>query len=106
MQDPINELITFLQQKGLTQEEIATECENLTWQASDKFHEELMSILIPEDKQAIDAIGDDLEAEAEMKRRYVARTAKDPQDVMRDILTQQAKQVMREYDTSSSMTAQ
>lgn len=106
MHDPINELITFLQHRGLTQEQIATECENLTWQASEKFHEELKAILTPEDNQAIEAIHDDLEAEAEMKKRYITRTAKDPQDVMRDILAEQAKQVMHEYDTSSSLSAQ
>jgi len=102
MDDPMQTLITALQGQGHSQEQIANECEAVTWQAYETFYEQVRTVLTEEDNKAIDEIDDDQAAEEEMKRRYTLRTGNDPQVVMTSLVKQYAQQVINEYSQSSS----
>ncbi|HVZ58701.1 MAG TPA: hypothetical protein VG935_03060 [Patescibacteria group bacterium] len=106
MNDSLQQLISFLQSKSATPEQIATECENVTWQAAEEFYDQLRMVLTEEDNKIIDAIEDDAQAEEEIKRRYETKTGLNSQELMTALLNKHVQTIIDEYNSPEQVTAQ
>lgn len=100
MNNSLQQVITLLQSKHYSEEEIAAVTNDVIMEAYDAFLQKAKSLMMEDDLQKIEAMGDD-SAEVELNRLYHERAGKDPKDEIREFLKQYAESLIAEYSDTS-----
>lgn len=98
MNDSLQKVLTILQEKGYTDDQLADFTENLTQSAFARLYGTLMASLTEDELIMLDGISDQEQANAKIKELYLTQVGKDPETEIATIIGDFANGFLVSYE--------
>ena len=100
MNEAVHKVISFLQDKEYSDEDIARLCEDMIMEAYDEFYMKAKSVMSQDDMRTISSLPE-LAANEEISRIYTKVTGVDPQIEISKLVQKHADELIEDFSHSS-----
>ena len=100
MNDSVHKVITFLQEREYSDEDIARLCEDMIMEAYDEFYMKAKSVMSSDDMHTITSLPE-MAANEEISRIYTKVTGIDPQEEINKLIQKHADELIADFSQSS-----
>jgi glutamyl-tRNA reductase len=100
MNDSVRKVISFLQEKEYSDDDIARLCEDMIMEAYDEFYMKAKSVMSQDDMHTIASLPE-FAANAEISRIYTKVTGTDPQEEISKLVQKHADELIKDFSQSS-----